>query len=69
MASCAQPGGACTDQRAIFDANRPYWPHDLCADLKMEMDRTHEIKVRKFPNLVSLGLRAGKLNENFLNAD
>ena len=30
---------------------------------------TDEITVRKFPNLDRFGVRAGKANENFLNAD
>jgi uncharacterized protein YecE (DUF72 family) len=40
-------------------------PHDFQFGLKV----TDEITVRKFPNLDRFGVRAGKSNENFLNAD
>jgi uncharacterized protein YecE (DUF72 family) len=40
-------------------------PHDFQFALKV----TDEITVRKFPNLDRFGVRAGKANGNFLNAD
>jgi len=38
-------------------------------DFKFGFKVTDEITVRKFPNLDRFGIRAGKPNENFLNAD
>jgi len=38
-------------------------------DFQFGFKVTDEITVRKFPNLDRFGIRAGKLNENFLNAD
>jgi uncharacterized protein YecE (DUF72 family) len=40
-------------------------PEDFLFGLKV----TDEITIKKFTNLPRFGLRAGKLNENFLNAD
>ena len=39
------------------------------ADFLFGFKVTDEITIRKFTNLPRFGLRAGKLNENFLNAD
>jgi hypothetical protein len=39
------------------------------ADFQFGFKVTDEITVRKFPNLDRFGIRAGKPNENFLNAD
>ncbi len=39
------------------------------ADFQFGFKVTDEITVRKFPNLPRFGVRAGKPNENFLNAD
>ena len=39
------------------------------ADFQFGLKVTDEITVRKFPNLDRFGVRAGKPNENFLNAD
>jgi uncharacterized protein YecE (DUF72 family) len=39
------------------------------ADFQFGFKVTGEITVRKFPNLPRFGIRAGKPNENFLNAD
>ncbi len=39
------------------------------ADFQFGLKVTDEITARKFPNLERFGHRAGKLNENFLNAD
>jgi len=39
------------------------------SDFQFGFKVTDEITVRKFPNLPRFGVRAGKLNENFLNAD
>jgi uncharacterized protein YecE (DUF72 family) len=39
------------------------------SDFQFGLKVTDEITVRKFPNLARFGPRAGKLNENFLNAD
>src|ERR1700726_4967363 len=38
-------------------------------DFQFGLKVTDEITVRKFPNLERFGIRAGKPNENFLNAD
>src|SRR5580700_6393278 len=38
-------------------------------DFQFGLKVTDEITVRKFPNLNRFGVRAGKPNENFLNAD
>jgi len=38
-------------------------------DFQFGLKVTDEITVRKFPNLARFGVRAGKPNENFLNAD
>ena len=38
-------------------------------DFQFGFKVTDEITVRKFPNLDRFGIRAGKPNENFLNAD
>jgi hypothetical protein len=38
-------------------------------DFRFGFKVTDEITVRKFPNLPRFGVRAGKANENFLNAD
>jgi uncharacterized protein YecE (DUF72 family) len=38
-------------------------------DFQFGLKVTDEITVRKFPNLERFGVRAGKPNENFLNAD
>jgi uncharacterized protein YecE (DUF72 family) len=38
-------------------------------DFQFGLKVTDEITVRKFPNLDRFGIRAGKPNENFLNAD
>lgn len=38
-------------------------------DFKFGLKVTDEITVRKFPNLDRFGIRAGKPNENFLNAE
>jgi uncharacterized protein YecE (DUF72 family) len=38
-------------------------------DFRFGFKVTDEITVRKFPNLARFGIRAGKHNENFLNAD
>ena len=38
-------------------------------DFRFGLKVTDEITVRKFPNLDRFGVRAGKPNENFLNAD
>ncbi len=39
------------------------------ADFLFGLKVTDEITIKKFPNLPRFGLRAGKPNENFLNAD
>ena len=39
------------------------------SDFKFGFKVTDEITVRRFPNLPRFGIRAGKANENFLNAD
>src|SRR5947199_9557265 len=39
------------------------------SDFRFSCKVTDEITTRKFPNLDRFGLRAGKPNENFLNAD
>ena len=39
------------------------------SDFQFGFKVTDEITVRKFPNLPRFGVRAGKANENFLNAD
>jgi uncharacterized protein YecE (DUF72 family) len=39
------------------------------SDFQFGFKVTDEITVRKFPNLPRFGIRAGKPNENFLNAD
>src|SRR6266446_888199 len=39
------------------------------SDFRFGFKVTDEITTRKFPNLDRFGLRAGKPNENFLNAD
>jgi uncharacterized protein YecE (DUF72 family) len=39
------------------------------ADFQFGFKVTDEITLRKFPNLDRFGIRAGKTNENFLNAD
>ena len=39
------------------------------SDFQFGFKVTDEITVRKFPNLPRFGVRAGKPNENFLNAD
>jgi uncharacterized protein YecE (DUF72 family) len=38
-------------------------------DFRFGIKVTDEITVRRFPNLPRFGIRAGKANENFLNAD
>lgn len=38
-------------------------------DFRFGIKVTDEITVRRFPNLPRFGIRAGKTNENFLNAD
>ena len=39
------------------------------SDFRFGLKVTDEITVRRFPNLPRFGIRAGKANENFLNAD
>ena len=39
------------------------------SDFRFGMKVTDEITVKKFPNLPRFGIRAGRPNENFLNAD
>lgn len=39
------------------------------ADFQFGFKVTDDITLRRFPNLPRFGVRAGKLNENFLNAD